>query len=137
MAEPTYDSVKFVKQQIEKPGDETAKWRLVNRGLAIICGIFVVTDLLILVRPSVSGTFSSIAQAVIISIGSLVSVGCGSIAAVEWKNRSTLDSVVKTTSTDETQKIETNQPEERDITGRKNIRDYPHDFEKPPFRKES
>ncbi len=103
----TYDSVKFVKQQIEKPSDETAKWKLVTRGMMVCLGIFLFTNVMIFVLPSQAGIFSSLAQAVIISIGSLVSVGCGSIAAVEWKNRSTLDNVVRTAS--DTQKIDSNQ----------------------------
>ncbi len=109
-ASPTYDSVKFVKQQIEKPGDETAKWKLVTRGMAVCLGIFGVTNLMIFLMPAQAGVLSSLAQAIVISIGSLVSVGCGSIAAVEWKNRSTLDNVVKTTTEADTTKVESNQP---------------------------
>lgn len=110
MSEPAYDSVRFYKDQLDKPAEESKKWRLVNRGMLGVLGIFIVSALLLFVKPDLAGNLTTLAQIVVTSFAGLVAVGCGSIAAVDFKNSSALENTVKTVTQSENQKIQSNQP---------------------------
>jgi hypothetical protein len=94
MNEPAYDSVRFFKDQLDKPSEDSKKWRLINRGMLGVLSIFVVSAALLFIKPALAGNIATLAQIVVTSFAGLVAVGCSAIAAVDFKNSSALQNIV-------------------------------------------
>src|SRR6266498_1504848 len=93
---PTRDTILFLKEQLEKPPQESKKWILINRGLMGILFIFIVSAVLLFVKPELAGNLTTLAQAVVTAWGGFLAIGVGAIAAVDYKQTAALTNVVQT-----------------------------------------
>jgi hypothetical protein len=112
MTPPAFDTVRFLKDQIDKPSEDSKKFQLIKWGMVGTIGVFILSAILLFVKPDLAGNLTSLAQIVITAYAGLVAVGCGSIAAVDFRNSASLQNVVQTVTEAkvEEQKIESNQP---------------------------
>lgn len=92
---PTYDTVKFLKEQITKPTEDSKKWKLITRGMLGILFIFVMSSGLLFIKPELAGNIATISSVTLTAWGALLAVGIGAIAATDYKNTSSLENVVK------------------------------------------
>lgn len=95
---PTFDTVKFLKEQIDKPPAESKKWILINRGMWGILFVFVVSSGLLFIKPELAGNIATISSVTLTAWGGLLAVGVSAIAAVDYKNTSSLENVAKVTN---------------------------------------
>jgi hypothetical protein len=89
--------VTTLQNQLDKPPDDSKKFKVIMRGLYAVCGVFLIGCVMILLKPDAATQITSFGQMVCLSIGGLAGVGAGSIAAVDFKNSGSLAQVVQAT----------------------------------------
>lgn len=90
-------AAQFFQQQLEKSPEDSKKFKLLMRGVYGILFIFVIACILLYLKPDIATPISSLAQGAVLALGGVVGIGCGSIAAVDFKNSGSLSQVVQAT----------------------------------------
>jgi hypothetical protein len=96
MSDPAYDTIRFLKDQIDKPPQDSKKWKLITRGMIGILFIFILSASLLFIKPELAGNITSLAQVVATAWSGLLVIGIGAIAAVDYKNTGSLANVIQT-----------------------------------------
>jgi hypothetical protein len=89
--------VQTLQNQLDKPPEDSKKFKLLMRGLFGIMVVFVVACVMLFLKPDLATPIASLSQMVVLGIGGVVGIGCGSIAAVDFKNSGSLAQVVQAT----------------------------------------
>jgi len=87
--------VATLQGQLDKPPEDSKKFKLLMRGLYGIILVFLVGSVMLMIKPDLATPIASLTTMTVLGIGGVVSVGCGSIAAVDFKNSGSLAQVVQ------------------------------------------
>lgn len=89
--------VDTLKDQLDKPPDDSKKFKVIMRGLYAVVFVFLLGCVMVFLKPDIATQITSFGQAVCLSIGGLAGIGAGSIAMVDFKNSGSLAQVVQAT----------------------------------------
>lgn len=87
------DTAEFLKAQLEKPPEDSKKWRMAMIGLKGVAGFTFMGFVLFFLRPSLAAQISTLVQVALAAWGGVVSIYLGAQGSVEFKATSALQSV--------------------------------------------
>jgi len=88
-------AAQVIQGEIQKPAEDSKKWKLINRGMLGIIAIFSISAILVFIKPSLSAHITSLAEAALTAFGGIVAIGTGSIAAVDFRNSTSLSQIAQ------------------------------------------
>lgn len=93
--QPASDPAAVIQGEITKPIGDSRKWKLINRGMAGVGAIFGLSAVLIFIKPTLAAHITALAEAALTAYGAIVAIGTGSIAAVDFRNSTSLSQIAQ------------------------------------------
>lgn len=91
----------FLKDQLDKPVEDSKKWRMTMIGLKGIAGFFVVGALLLMFQPMIAAHVATLVQFALTAWGGIVGLYLGAQGSVDFKTTSALQDIQKTETREE------------------------------------
>lgn len=83
----------FVKAQINKPTEDSKKWKMAIIGLKGIAGFFIVGTAMFVFRPAIAPTMTTMVQVAMTAWGGIIGIYLGAQGTVEYKATAAIQSL--------------------------------------------
>lgn len=83
----------FLKDQLEKPVEDSKKWRMAIIGLKGIAGFFIAGSAMIFLRPENATSYTTLVQFALTGWGGIVGLFLGAQGSVDFKTTSALQQI--------------------------------------------
>jgi hypothetical protein len=87
--------MQFLKDQLEKPTEDSKKWRMSIIGLKGVAAILLVTHVMIFFKPDLASHLATIAQFGLTAWGGIIALYLGAQGSVEYKTTAALEKIQK------------------------------------------
>lgn len=84
----------FLKAQLEKPPQNSKKWRAMMIGAKGVAGFFLITMVMIMFQPTLASQLTTLFQFAVTAWGGLFGIFMGATGAVDYKTTAALQSSV-------------------------------------------
>lgn len=105
MTEELKQQSEFLKNQLEKPTEDSKKWKAMVIGLKGVGAIFLVGAGMFLWMPAIAAQIATLVQFALAAWGGIVSIFLGAQGTVDFKTTAALQAVNETKKEDKTEDI--------------------------------
>lgn len=106
MAPNLIDQANFLKNQLEKPTEDSKKWKAMMIGLKGVGGMFLVGAIMFVFKSDLAAQIATLVQFGLTAWGGIVSIFLGAQGTVDFKTTAALQEVNKNVKEDINEKIE-------------------------------
>lgn len=88
----------FLKNQLEKPSEDSKKWRVTIIGLKGIAGFFTVGAILIFIKPDIASEIATLVQFVVTAWSGIIGIYLGAQGSVDFKTTAAIEKIQENTT---------------------------------------